>query len=61
MWKQFLDLLRQIFRLTEDTQTNARKVNELQQQVEALTRTVNHLGYGLQHLEERERHEREKL
>ncbi len=61
MWKQFLDLLRQIFRLTDDTQANARKVNELQQQVEALTRTVNHLGYGLQHLEERERHEREKL
>ena len=61
MWKQFLDLLRQIFRLTEDTQANARKVNELQQQVENLTRTVNHLGYGLQHLEEHERHEREKL
>jgi hypothetical protein len=49
MWKQFLDLLRQIFRLTEDTQANARKLSDLQQQVEALTRTVNHLGYGLQH------------
>ncbi|NOT58598.1 MAG: hypothetical protein HOP19_00055 [Acidobacteria bacterium] len=61
MWKQFLDLLRQIFRLTDDTQANARKIKELQEQIEALTRTVNHLGYGLQHLEERERHEREKL
>ena len=61
MWKQFLDFIRQVFKLTETTQDNSNKIKNLQAQHEAVIAALQHLGYEMQRLDERERHEREKL
>ena len=61
MWKQFLDFIRQVFKLTETTQDNSTKISNLQEQHEAVIAALQHLAYEVQRLDERERHEREKL
>lgn len=61
MWKQFLDFIRQVFKLTETAQDNSNKIKNLQEQHETLIAAIQRLGYEVQRLDERERHEREKL
>ena len=61
MWKQFLDFIRQVFKLTETTQDNSNKIKNLQAQHEAVIAALQRLGFEVQRLDERERHEREKL
>ena len=61
MWKQFLDFFRQVFKLTETTQDNSKKIGNLQEQVETIIFNLQRLGYEVQRIDERERHEREKL
>ena len=61
MWKQFIDLVRQVLTLTEDTQRNRAEIKELREQLQALTLTVQRLAMEMERTRSDERHEREKL
>lgn len=72
MWKQFFELMRQMLRLTEDTQQNRADLKELQKElrdfsvvvereIHELRRAVERLAYEIQRVSDRETSEREKL
>jgi uncharacterized protein YoxC len=61
MWKQLLELFRQVLTLTEDTRRNRTEIKELRKQVDELTATVQRLVYEIHRIGERETHEREKF
>ncbi len=56
-----MEFIRQGFRLTEDTKANRDKLNNQQQQIEALAALVQRLYYEIERVSEHERYEREKL
>lgn len=61
MWKYILELVRQVLRVTEDTQENRAEIKEVRRQLDELTAIVQRLAHEIALINEREQHEREKL
>jgi predicted nucleic acid-binding Zn-ribbon protein len=72
MWKQFLDLVRQVFSLAEDTQKNKTDLKELRQDLKAssekseknyqeLKSAIERLAYEIHGIGQREEAERKIL
>lgn len=61
MWKQLFDWLMQVLRQNEETQRNRAEIKELRKVVDEVTDTMQRIVYAMQQLDEREKHEREKL
>ena len=61
MWQQFFDTLRKLFKALEDFQADREKNKLMHKQIEGLAQAVQQLYDRFDRLEERERHEREKL
>lgn len=61
MWKYILELVRQLLRVTEDTQENRAEIKAVRQQLDELTAIVQRLAHEIALINEREQHEREKL
>jgi hypothetical protein len=45
MWKQLIELAKQLFFLTEDTQRNKTELKDLRQEMDALTARVRQLDF----------------
>ncbi len=68
MWKQFVDAIKQILFLTQQTEKNREEIKELRQQVREMAAALERLAYEVHRISEKvdyanrnEAQEREKL
>ncbi len=61
MWKEFFNLLRQVFTLTESTEQNKQKIKQLSEQLDELTSIVQQIRFDLEQMKKDTQHTQEKL
>ncbi|HEY0019766.1 MAG TPA: hypothetical protein VGC13_25920 [Longimicrobium sp.] len=61
MWKSFYDMVRTLFRLSEDVQQDREEIKEIRKDLRDLTLIVERLAAQVVHVGEREERERAML